>query len=94
MAGTERSVLLAGTQIPDAERNRSLIATALGLGSQLLAGMLVCAGTGYYVDHRRGGGSVGTLIGMFAGMLYGGYEVWKLVRNLSAEDRKKTEKKQ
>ena len=63
------------------------MAAALGLGTQLLAGMVVCAGLGYFVDRRRGGGAAFTLLGMFMGLLYGGYEVWKLVRQITDQDR-------
>lgn len=62
-------------------------ASALSLGTQLAAGMVFFAGLGYYADYRRGGGVLFTVIGMFAGLGYGGYEVWKLVRQLNAEAR-------
>lgn len=65
------------------ERQRRLLAQALTLGTQLAAGMAVFAGLGIYVDHRRGGGEAGTLIGIFLGLFYGAYEVWKLVRSLN-----------
>lgn len=60
-------------------------ASALSLGTQLAAGMVFFAGLGYYADYRRGGGVVFTICGMFAGLGYGAYEVWKLVRQLNAE---------
>ena len=82
---------MAAARLTNAERNRSAIAAALGLGTQLLAGMVVCAGLGYYADKRRGGGALFTLLGMFLGLLYGGYEVWKLVRQLNMQDRSETD---
>lgn len=69
------------------EQNTSATgANALGLGMQLAAGMAFFAGLGYYADKRRGGGILFTLAGMFLGLGYGAYEVWKLVRQLSEED--------
>lgn len=59
--------------------------SALGLGTQLAAGMAFFAGLGYLADRRRGDGILFTLCGMFAGLGYGAYEVWKLVRQLNAE---------
>lgn len=61
------------------------MAMALGLGSQLLAGMVIFTWLGWWVDGKRGGGSAWTLTGIFLGLLYGGYEVWKLVRVLNRE---------
>lgn len=69
------------------ERQRRLLAQALTLGTQLAAGMAVFAGLGIYIDKRRGGGQAGTLAGIFLGLFYGGYEVWKLVRSLNENDR-------
>lgn len=62
------------------------LASALNLGLQLAAGMFFFAGIGYAVDHRRGGGVAFTLAGVFLGLLYGAYEVWKVVRLLQKED--------
>lgn len=58
---------------------------ALGLGSQLTAGFVVFTWLGWWVDHRLGGGSTCTLIGILLAFVYGGYEVWKLVRALNRE---------
>lgn len=58
---------------------------ALGLGSQLTAGFVVFTWFGWWLDRRRGGGSACTLAGIFLAFLYGGYEVWKLVRALNRE---------
>lgn len=63
------------------------LAAALGLGTQMAVGMAFFAGIGYYADRRRGGGTAFTLAGVFLGLLYGGYEVWKVVRMLNEEER-------
>lgn len=61
---------------------------AISLGTNLAAGMAVFTFLGYYVDHKRGGGVACTLAGMGLGLLYGAYEVWKVVRLLdSGEDK-------
>jgi hypothetical protein len=65
---------------------RSTWSRAIGLGTDLLAGMLVFTAGGYWVDQKRHTGLFWTLCGMFLGILYGGYEVWKLVRAINAED--------
>lgn len=69
---------------PDQKPNRTG-ASALSLGTQLAAGMIFFAGVGFYVDRRRGGGIAFTLAGMFAGLGYGAYEVWKVVREINRE---------
>ena len=69
------------------ERQRRLLAQALTLGTQLAVGMALFSWLGMYVDKRRGGGSAGTLVGIFLGLFYGAYEVWKLVRNLNEDAR-------
>lgn len=65
--------------------NRTL-QSAIGLGYQFLAATLLFVGAGYYIDLKRGGGSAFTLIGVLLTFLYGGYEVWKLVKFLEKED--------
>jgi hypothetical protein len=63
---------------------RSVLGSALALGTNMVAGMALFTFLGYKVDQRRGGGRTCTLIGMFLGLFYGGYEVWKLVRQIQA----------
>jgi hypothetical protein len=62
---------------------------AIALGMNLAAGMAVFTFLGYWIDTRRGGGpGPWTLAGMFTGLLYGAYEVWKVVRPLNRENNK------
>lgn len=61
------------------------LASALSLGTQLAAGMIVFAGLGYALDRRYGDGVAFTLGGVALALLYGGYEVWKVVRLLQRE---------
>lgn len=61
---------------------RSALFSAISLGTNLAVGMAVFAALGWWIDKKRGGGSAFTLIGIFTGLLYGGYEVWKTIRAL------------
>jgi hypothetical protein len=61
--------------------------SAIGLSYQLVAATILFAGSGYYLDSRRGGGYTFTLAGIALTFLYGGYEVWKLVRWMEKVDR-------
>jgi hypothetical protein len=65
--------------------NRGLQA-AVGLGYQLIAAMGIFGGGGFYLDTRRGGGHVYLLIGIGLAFMYGGYEVWKLVRWIESDN--------
>jgi len=52
----------------------------LSLGLNMAVGMAVFSFLGYYIDQKTGARGFWTLGGMFLGLLYCGYEVWKLVR--------------
>ena len=58
------------------------------IGLNLVAGMVLCAGSGYYIDQKQGGGYLFTLTGIFLGLVYGGYEMWKLIEELNKESKK------
>jgi len=58
---------------------------AIGLGYQFIAAVIIFVGCGYYADLKNGGGNTYTLIGVGLTFLYGGYEVWKLVRMMDQE---------
>jgi hypothetical protein len=63
-------------ELPMNQRNN-----AVALGSTMTGGMLVFAGAGIYADRRFGRhDGLFTLAGMFLGLFFCGYEVWKLVR--------------
>lgn len=46
----------------------------------MAAGMAFFSFLGYFIDQKRGEGSLFTLLGMFLGLAYCFYEVWKVVR--------------
>ena len=60
---------------------------ALALGTNMVAGMLVCAFVGMWLDRKLDTGEVCTIIGLFLGLFYGGYEVWKVVQHMQTSDR-------
>ena len=65
---------------------RSALVSAISLGTNLAVGMAVFASLGYFIDKRTGGGSLFTLMGIFLGLFYGGYEVWKTVQSLNRQE--------
>jgi hypothetical protein len=72
--------------LQDDSRKRELFSfygTAISLGLNMAVGVVVFTLAGYWVDQRRGGGKAWTLCGIFMGLFYGAYEVWKVVRQLN-----------
>ena len=60
---------------------------AITLGYTLTAGMIFFTALGYYFDHSFKTEGRWTLCGMFMGLVYGAYEVWKLVQRIQREDK-------
>jgi len=65
---------------------------AVAFGYTFAAGMFVFSMIGYYIDKKVSGDGGWTLAGMFLGLGYGGYELWKLVRQISMQDEKENER--
>jgi len=59
------------------------------LGINMAVGMAIFASLGYWIDQKKGGGQIWTLIGIFLGLFYCGYEVWKLIKS---QDERKNDK--
>jgi hypothetical protein len=74
---------------PALEPKRAALGMALSLGTQLAVGMVVFTLLGSYIDRKRGGGYAFTLSGIFVGLFYCGYEVWKLVHQLKEDEETK-----
>ena len=58
---------------------------AIAFGYTFTAGMFIFTMLGYWIDKKRGGNGGWTLVRMFAGLAYGGYELWKLVSAISRQ---------
>ena len=71
----------------DKRKYKPGVAHALSLGTQLAAGIAIFSFLGHFFDKKRGGGYAFTLLGIFLGLFYGGYEVWKVVRELNYENK-------
>jgi len=57
---------------------------AISLGTNMVVGMTVFTFLGSIIDEKLAGESqVFTLVGIFLGLFYCGYEVWKLIRQNS-----------
>jgi len=54
---------------------------AVSLGLTMGVGVAFFSYLGFKVDERRGGGQIFTLIGIFLGLIYCAYEVWKVIQN-------------
>ena len=59
---------------------------AITLGTNLAVGMGLFTFLGYYADKNLGGGFFWTLCGMGLGLVYGAYEIWKVIRLLNSAD--------
>jgi len=71
---------------------RSEMGRAVMLGLNFGVGMAVFSCAGFYIDQWRGrGGMFFTVCGMLAGLGYGAYEVWMVIRMLNAQARRAVE---
>ena len=52
---------------------------AIGFGTSFAVGMAICGLGGHWLDVKYGREPLFTLLGLFLGLLYGGWELWKLV---------------
>ena len=81
--GTFNYTYIEKTQL--AEKDKKLIFQkynnpAMTLGYTIMAAILFFSFVGYQIDVRFKT-KYWTFVGVFAGFLYSGYEVWKLVKN-------------
>lgn len=79
-------------QIMMKPQERSEMGRAVMLGLNFGVGMAVFSFIGYTLDQHRGGGSMlFTILGLLAGLGYGAYEVWMVIRLLNAQARRAME---
>ncbi len=72
---------------------RRFVGGALGFGSSFAVGMALFSLGGHWLDVKYDKEPVFTLIGVFLGFIYGGWELWKLVaatNQASVENESKT----
>jgi len=63
--------------------------SAMTIGYTIMAAVFLCAFIGYKIDERiKKGSSTFTLVGLFMGLTFSGYEVWKLIKSKNKEDKK------
>ena len=67
-------------------QERRIYQTAFAYGLTLVAGMIVFAGAGIWLDGKRDSSPLWTLTGVGMGFLFGIYETWKLYRQLNKTD--------
>ncbi len=61
----------------------------MSLGWNMAAGMAFFSLTGYFIDQKTGSEDFWTLTGIFLGLLYCGYEVWRVIRTAEDKSNKK-----
>jgi F0F1-type ATP synthase assembly protein I len=71
-----------------AKGERKRVHPGLSLGMNFAGGMAICAGMGYWLDQKLGTDNVWVLVGSFLGMAYCGYEMWKVIQWMNAEEEK------
>ena len=64
----------------DKHYRKMMRSPALAFGTSFAAAMGLCAYGGYKLDQKLGTQDRWVLIGVLVGFLYGGYELWKIVR--------------
>jgi hypothetical protein len=64
---------------PQPRDQKSLYSMAATIWS-IVGGMIGCSLLGYVIGRKMGDYLTGTLIGMFMGLAYCGYEIWKVIR--------------
>lgn len=64
-------------------RRRLMVAANMGISCAVA--ILLFGWLGYMIDRKRGNGFAFMIGGLFLGLAYCGYELWKLVRALTTE---------
>ena len=68
---------------PEKPEERGLYQRALGIGFTWTAAIALFTLGGHWLDTRTGGGWLWTMAGALLGLLYCGYELWKLWREVN-----------
>ena len=77
----------------EARTTKKMASPAVGFGSSFAGGMALFALGGHWLDKKTGHESLFTLIGIGLGLLYGAWELWKLITisNRQAENKKRNQ---
>jgi hypothetical protein len=67
---------------------------AVGFGTSFAVGMALFALGGHWLDKKTGHESLFTLIGIGLGLLYGAWELWKMVAMTNEQSRHEDENKE
>lgn len=70
----------------DDTSSRRGLQDALSLGYNLVAGMAICAGLGYWVGRKTGHLRLGVLLGSLAGLACMIHEIRRVIRRLQGAD--------
>jgi hypothetical protein len=61
---------------------------SVNFGWTSAVGFFLFTGLGYWLDQKRGTEYIWTLSGVFVGMAFIFYELWKILRNLNNQSKK------
>jgi hypothetical protein len=71
------------------EKQPKYSSSAATMGYTIMAAVFFFTFVGYQIDKKfPNEAHIYTLLGIFAGFVYSGYEVWKLVKDLKNKDKK------
>ena len=64
----------------------------VSLGLNIATGIVVFSLGGFFLDKKYNSAPAWTMAGVLLGLVYAGYEVWKIVRPVEEEERRKRKK--
>ncbi|MDF7798694.1 AtpZ/AtpI family protein [Pontiellaceae bacterium B1224] len=79
-------------EAPPANQQRG--GPAVGFGTSFAVGMAVFALGGHWLDKKTGRESFFTLIGIGLGLLYGAWELWKLIAMTNEQAKREAKNKE
>ena len=74
-------------EIKDKDQPRNI--PGISLGINIAVGMALFTFIGNWIDNKLGDGHFWILVGMFLGLFYCGYEIWKLIRKSGHDQEEK-----
>ena len=77
--------------IKDKDRPKNIPGITLGIN--IAVGMALFTITGNWIDKKLGDQHLWILIGVFLGLFYCGYEIWKLIRRSDKDQKDNTDSK-